>query len=216
MKRPTTISSANGAVPYQPRATPWVCPPIYHQPCQGEPSPIKAENPCNRASSRHIKASAQKHPSPWSLVVLWSLEVGIWSFPAPSPLRLCVKNPAIVLNQGLSRQTMNIWKPCRRAPTARPHTSPGQRPGFTPPMPRAPKGRPIPQSRQKTPVIVHDQGSSRHPPTNTCPLGAWWFSGAWRLEFGASRSHPLCVCGHRAFALKPQQSRLIVPPQGNR
>ena len=100
MKRPTTISSANGAVPYQPRATPWVCPPIYHQPCQGEPSPIKAENPCNRASSRHIKASAQKHPSPWSLVVLWSLEVGIWSFPAPSPLRLCVKNPAIVLNQG--------------------------------------------------------------------------------------------------------------------
>ena len=67
------------------------------------------------------------------------------------------------------------------------------------------------QSRQKTPVIVPHQGISRHPPKNTRPLGAWWFSGAWRLEFGASPRHPLCD-----FASKTQQSRLIVPHQGKR
>ena len=67
------------------------------------------------------------------------------------------------------------------------------------------------QSRQKTPVIVPHQGISRHPPKNTRPLGAWRFSGAWRLEFGASPRHPLCD-----FASKTQQSRLIVPHQGKR
>ena len=50
MKKPnTTIPSANGAAPYQPKATPWVCP-LGIPALQGRPiPPIKAKNPFNRA-----------------------------------------------------------------------------------------------------------------------------------------------------------------------
>ena len=103
------------------------------------------------------------------------------------------KTPAIVHDQGISRLRMKNNNAISRAPTARPHTSPGQRPGFVPGMPSALKGRSIPP---KTPVIVHDQGISRHPQKNhpaPWKLAAWSCSGAWRLEFGASPPHPLCV-----------------------
>jgi len=66
----------------------------------------KAKNPCNRASSRHIKANQgirRKKPRP--LELSHSLEVGIWNF-LTRPLcdfatpRLCVKNPASRRYQG--------------------------------------------------------------------------------------------------------------------
>ena len=116
------------------------------------------------------------------------------------------KTPAIVHDQGISRLRMKNNNAISRAPTARPHTSPGQRPGFVPGMPSALKGRSIPP---KTPVIVHDQGISRHPQKTTPPLGSLLLGaalelGGWNLEL--PRPIP--------FALKPQQSRLIVPHQG--
>ena len=58
------------------------------------PAPIKAKTPAivhNQGISRHPPKNT---PSPWSLVVLWCLVVGIWSFPAPSPLRLCASAPS--------------------------------------------------------------------------------------------------------------------------
>ena len=121
------------------------------------------------------------------------------------------KTPVIVHDQGLSRLRMKNNNAISRAPTARPHTSPGQRPGFVPGMPSALKGRSIPP---KTPVIVHDQGISRHPQKNhpaPWKLAAWSCSGAWRLEFGASPPHPLCVKtpaikAHRASSRQMQKS----------
>ncbi len=87
--------------------------------------------------------------------------------------------------------------------------------------------------KAKTPVIVHDQGISRHPQKNhhaPWTLGAWSFIGAWRLELGASPPIPFAALRPCAFALnptlslpsrhpsrqKPQQSCMIKAHQGNR
>ena len=67
----------------------------------------------------------------------------------------------IKANQGSSNQTMKYSNTIYRAPTARPHTSPGQRPGFATHMTPALKGRPNPLIKAKKPTIVHNQGSSR-------------------------------------------------------
>ena len=59
--------------------------------------------------------------------------------------------------------------------------------------------------KAKTPVIVHDQGISRHPQKNhhaPWTLGAWNFIGAWRLELGAS-PHPLCAVASLRLCVKP-------------
>ncbi len=59
----------------------------------------------DQASSRH----PPKNPRPLGRLVLGaSLELGIWSFPTSSPLRLrafALKNPAIKANRASSRQT---------------------------------------------------------------------------------------------------------------
>ena len=48
VKKQTTISSANGAAPYQPRATPWVCTPHKNSP-EGAAQPAnQGKNPCNQ------------------------------------------------------------------------------------------------------------------------------------------------------------------------
>ena len=78
------LTSANGAAPYQPRATLWVRPPYATSPARAVHPANQGKNPSNRASSRHIKAPAKKHPSPPTH--------GAWTFfgasPPPSPLRL--------------------------------------------------------------------------------------------------------------------------------
>ena len=90
--------------------------------------------------SRHIKASAKKHPSPWNFSRAWRLAFNISSPPPLCDLatpRLCVKNrypvtikgsikaktPAIVHNQGISRQTANFQSgPVPGAATTKPAT----------------------------------------------------------------------------------------------
>ena len=65
-KLTTTITSANGAASYQPRATPWVHTVTLPPALKGRPiAPIKAETPAikaNRASSRQTRNSPW-HPS---------------------------------------------------------------------------------------------------------------------------------------------------------
>ena len=59
--------SANGAASYQPRATSWVCAPLATSPERAAHPANQGKNPSNRASSRHIKASAKipgVRPSP--------------------------------------------------------------------------------------------------------------------------------------------------------
>ena len=57
-KLTTTITSANGAASYQPRATPWVHTVTLPAALKGRPiPPIKAENPCNQGKSCFIKAN---------------------------------------------------------------------------------------------------------------------------------------------------------------
>ena len=48
--------------------------------------------------------------------------------------------------------------------------------------------------KAKTPVIVHDQGKSRHPQKNTRPLDAW----GWELPFAPSRLKTPAIKAHRA------------------
>ena len=127
MKKPnTTIPSANGAAPYQPKATPWVCPLRDTSPARAAHPANQGKNPCNRASSRLIKASA-KNTGPLGS----SPKLGDWNSELPHPfsfasLRLrafALKTPAIKPhqassslikpNQAKSRQTRNV-----RLPTA--------------------------------------------------------------------------------------------------
>ena len=71
--------------------------------------------------------------------------------------------------------------------------------------------------KAKTPVIVLNQGISRHPQNNTRPLGrlvlgASLALGGWPMAL--PRARPFALPRLCAFALKPRQSRLIVPDQG--
>ena len=69
-----------------------------------------------------------------------------------------------------------------------------------------------PQSRQKTPVIVPHQGISRHSPKKHLPLESSPKLGDWNAKLPPPI--PFATLRLRAFALKNQQSRLIVPHQG--
>ncbi len=155
----------------------------------------------------------KKTPVPldaWCLGFLWSLAVGIWSFPVPSPLRLCVLAPS---------RYCSI--------TSRSHAGWGRLvPTFPIPHARSAKTRHPNQAPIKA-ENPSNRTSSRHikaSAKNTRSLGAWWFSGAWRLEFGAFPSHPLCnsaswrlcVTPHRQSRQKPQQSCMIKAHQGKR
>ena len=96
-----TIPSANGAASYQPKATPWVCPPRDTSPEGAFQPSNQGKKPCNRASSRLIKASAPKHLSPWNFSGAWNLE-----FPRPIPFAP-LRRRALALKTGvkpLSRQ----------------------------------------------------------------------------------------------------------------
>ncbi len=124
-----TPPSANGAAPYQPRATPWVCTPDVPSPegaaHPANQAPNQGKTPSNQGSSCFIKANAKKHASPWTL--------GAWSFSGAWNLELTRPNPFAPL-----RLRAFALKP-RHQVTIKA------------------------QSRQKTPVIVHHQGISRHP-----------------------------------------------------
>ena len=101
--------------------------------------------------------------------------------PAPTPeiretrsgfAPIKAKTPAIKANRASSRHRMNIFKPHKTSANGAAPYQPGQRPGNEPPacpqpcrgVPPANQGTIKPQSRQKTPVIVHDQGKSRQTP----------------------------------------------------
>ena len=67
-----TIPSANGAAPYQPRATSWVWPPHDTSPERASQPSIKAKTPAikaHQALSRQIKPSAAKWKSPHGCAV---------------------------------------------------------------------------------------------------------------------------------------------------
>ena len=124
----------------------------------------------------------------------------------------------------LNQTSVKIHPAISRAPTARPHTSPGQRPGFVPGTPSALKGRPSfpikAPSRQKTLqscLIKANQGIRKKttPPLGSLLLGASLELGGWNLElsrpipFATSRLR-LCVKtsvikAHRASSRQMQK-----------
>ena len=80
--------------------------------------------------------------------------------PIKAPIK--AKTPAIVHDQGKSRQTRktNTIPSANGAAPYQPRATPWEQANRLSP---ALKGRPIPPIKAKTPVIVHDQGKSRHP-----------------------------------------------------
>ena len=135
-KQNPTITSANGAAPYQPRATLWVRSPYMPPALQGRPiPPIKAKTPAikaNRASSRQTPFF--KPPSIWRThpldgadrpangqnvyqgeILSWGKQVRASVTTNQSPIALPraikAKTPVIVHDQGKSRQTMKKQNP---------------------------------------------------------------------------------------------------------
>ena len=117
--------------------------------------------------------------------------------------RTKAKNPAIKANRASSRQTPNFrsapvpgpskHQTCRRIVMPYPSIPP------RPPETRNPQTETRFSANQapikaKTPVIVHDQGKSRHPQKNTRPLDDW----GWELPFAPSRLKTPAIKAHRA------------------
>ena len=117
MKKPnTTIPSANGAAPYQPKATPWVSP-------LGTPAlkgrlipPIKAKTP---AITPHqaLSSQPQKFPCrPASIPGIPPLRLRVFALMLRHQGTIKAKTPAIVPNQGKSRHPLkNECTPHSRA-----------------------------------------------------------------------------------------------------
>ncbi len=138
---------------------------------------IKAKNPAikaNRASSRQMinqqktlschRPSAPGTAGPFlgraGAAAPPHIDINVWLVtpstvlyqtpPAFSRLQSRQKTPVIVHDQASSRQTMKKLKPTYRAPTAQPHTSPRQRPGFAP-HETSPEGATQPANQGKNP-----------------------------------------------------------------
>ena len=164
----------------------------------------------NRPGGAFLDASSDPHPSPWHAFAISPRQ----SRQKPQQSRL------IVPNQGKrKKQTPS------RAPTARPHTSPGQRPGFGPRTPPALKGRPNSPIKAKNPTIVHHQGKSRQTPFfqtaihSANPPAGW---GAPALDVGRSMlvvgcspspGFPLCNSAPARLCVEPNslKNRLANP-----
>ena len=112
------------------------------------------------------------------------------------------KTPAIVYDQGSSQISP-------RHPASRPGTSPSvsiraHLRSNSLPSPSPESVSHFPPIKAKTPVIVHNQGISRHRPKNTRPLGASLEHSDWNWEL--PHPTPFAPLQLRAYAFPPASS----------